>query len=131
MATLKYSRQRESIKNYLAGRTDHPTAEMIYQALKEVDAKLSLGTVYRNLALLEQLGEIQKITTGNGPEHYDGDVSRHQHFICRSCHQVSDVKVTGLSYLMEQAQKQCGGQVEGFSVSFYGLCEKCNCEVTE
>ncbi len=125
MAIMKYSRQRESIKEYLSGRTDHPTAEMIYTALRESDPKISLGTVYRNLSLLTEIGEIQKITTGDGPDHFDGDISRHQHFICRRCHQVSDLKVKGLSYIMEQAQQQCSGEVEGFSISFYGLCETC------
>ncbi len=126
MAIRKFSRQRESIKDYLSGRTDHPTAEAVYLALREKDPKLSLGTVYRNLSLLTELGEIQKISTGDGPDHFDGDASRHQHFICRSCHQVSDLKVKGLQYLMDEAQKQCEGEVEGFSINFYGICEQCN-----
>ena len=32
---IKYSRQRESIVNFLASRTDHPTAETIYQNIKK------------------------------------------------------------------------------------------------
>ncbi len=35
MATLKYSRQRESIKEFLAGRTDHPTADFVYENMKQ------------------------------------------------------------------------------------------------
>ena len=88
MATRKYSRQRESIKSFLAGRFDHPTAETIYSCLREEQPHLSLGTVYRNLSLLTELGEIRKISTGDGPDHFDGDTSFHHHFICRQCHQV-------------------------------------------
>ena len=66
MATLKYSRQRESIKEFLMTRTDHPTADVVYQHLREVYPNISLGTVYRNLSLLADLGEIQKIHTGDG-----------------------------------------------------------------
>ena len=55
---IKYSRQRESIVNFLASRTDHPTAETIYQNIKKEFPNISLGTVYRNLSLLEEIGEI-------------------------------------------------------------------------
>ncbi len=63
---IKYSRQRESIVNFLASRTDHPTAETIYQNIKKEFPNISLGTVYRNLSLLEEIGEIIKISTGVG-----------------------------------------------------------------
>ena len=35
MKTLKYSRQRESIKNCLMNRTDHPTADALYLSIRE------------------------------------------------------------------------------------------------
>ena len=61
---LKYSRQREAIKTFLAGRYDHPTAETVYLGIKEEFPNISLGTVYRNLSLLSDIGEIQKLSTG-------------------------------------------------------------------
>ena len=68
MAALKYSRQREAIKSYLCGREDHPTADMIYTSIRGDFPNISLGTVYRNLSLLVELGEIRKITNGwSGP----------------------------------------------------------------
>lgn len=63
---FKFSRQRESIKNNLMGRTDHPTAETVYSDIRQEYPNISLGTVYRNLSLLADLGEIQKISTENG-----------------------------------------------------------------
>ena len=45
MATLKYSRQREAIKNYLMDRTDHPTADMVYTAIREVYPNISLTVI--------------------------------------------------------------------------------------
>ena len=48
MATLKYSRQRESIKEFLRTRTDHPTADVVYENMKLIYPNISLGTVYRN-----------------------------------------------------------------------------------
>lgn len=122
---LKYSRQRESIKKFLAGRKDHPTAETIYTCLREEYPRISLGTVYRNLSLLADLGEIKKISTGDGPDHFDGDISDHHHFICRRCHQVSDIKMKNIDGIMEEAAREYPGQVEGYVANFYGLCEHC------
>ena len=57
MSTLKYSRQRESIKVCLQGRKDHPTADMLYTDVRKEFPNISLGTVYRNLNLLVETGE--------------------------------------------------------------------------
>lgn len=56
MANLKRSKQRECIKAFLATRTDHPTADTIYMNIRQEFPNISLGTVYRNLALLSDLG---------------------------------------------------------------------------
>lgn len=125
MATLKYSRQRESIKNFLAGRPDHPTAETIYSCLRKEQPHLSLGTVYRNLSLLTELGEIRKISVGDGPDHFDGDTTFHHHFICRQCHQVSDLKMENMDDIMQSAAENFNGHVEGYITNFYGLCDNC------
>ena len=75
MPGLKYSRQRESIINCLKGRKDHPTADMIYASVREEYPKISLGTVYRNLSLLVDQGEILRFSCGEGQDHYDADTS--------------------------------------------------------
>ena len=124
MATLKFSRQRETIRQYLHGRTDHPTAEMIYSDLKEEDPRLSLGTVYRNLSLLSQLGEIRRIPAIDGPDRYDGDVSPHYHFICRQCHCVSDLRLD--DHRLSQVAASCvDGRLDGVILQAYGLCSSC------
>ena len=55
MATLKYSRQRASIKEYLDHTTEHPTADTVYLHVREEFPRISLGTVYRNLNLLADM----------------------------------------------------------------------------
>ena len=67
MKTLKYSRQRESIKASLMNRHDHPTADALYASIREEFPNISLGTVYRNLNLLVETGEIRKLTCGTAP----------------------------------------------------------------
>ncbi|MDO5541083.1 MAG: transcriptional repressor [Eubacteriales bacterium] len=125
MANLKYSRQREAIKTFLCGRKDHPTADTIYTAIRKQYPNISLGTVYRNLGLLTDLGEIRKISVGDGAEHFDYDTRPHSHFVCTQCHCVSDFETQIPEHIVQSAQKNFGGTIDGCSVSFHGICEKC------
>lgn len=122
---LKYSRQRESIQNFLANRYDHPTAETVYQNIREEFPNISLGTVYRNLNLLAEIGEIQKISTGAGPDRFDGNMHPHYHFICNHCGCVMDLSVSGLEHINILASQDFGGAVEGHVAYFYGKCPAC------
>ena len=125
MATLKYSRQRESIKRFLLSRYDHPTADTIYLHVREEFPNISLGTVYRNLSLLTELGEIIKITT-DGPDRFDGNVKPHSHFLCRKCHSLLDVHLDNESFIDQQAQKNFPGTIDGHSILYYGICSDCS-----
>lgn len=122
---LKYSRQRESIKNFLASRCDHPTAETVYTNMQKEFPNISLGTVYRNLTLLSEIGEIQKISTGEGPDRFDRNPAPHYHFVCSCCKSVIDLDVTGLEHINILASQNFGGEIEGHSAYFYGKCPKC------
>ncbi len=122
---IKRSKQRECIKQFLMTRTDHPTAESIYLHLREQIPTLSLGTVYRNLALLSELGEVRKLSTGLGPDHYDGNVSPHNHFICGECGALLDLPMENIDYILDVAGKDFSGQVEGYITYFYGTCPEC------
>ena len=125
MATLKYSRQRESIKENLMHRCDHPTADMIYSDIRKIYPNISLGTVYRNLALLSDLGEIRKLTGNGGADRFDGNTSPHNHFTCRRCGAVLDLDMEDISRIKDCAGQKFHGVIEGYSVNFYGLCENC------
>lgn len=125
MATLKYSRQRESIKEFLATRYDHPTADVIYENIRMIYPNISLGTVYRNLALLSDLGMIQKITTGDGKDHFDGNVMPHNHFTCNKCHCVIDLQMDSIDDIKEKAAQNFNGQIDGYVTIFKGICEDC------
>ena len=122
---IKRSKQRESIMSFLSGRTDHPTAEFIYSHLREEMPNLSLGTVYRNLALLAELGEIQKISTGVGPDHFDGNPKPHNHFYCTDCGSIIDLEMENINYIDELAAKGFPGQLKGHVTYFYGKCPDC------
>lgn len=125
MRTLKYSRQRESIKEFLAKRTDHPTADIIYENIRQQYPNISLGTVYRNLSLLNSIGEITKVSTGDGADHYDGQTHPHNHFICRKCHCVMDLDMDNIDFIKDTASQNFDGRIDNYVTNFYGVCKKC------
>lgn len=123
---VKYSRQREAILRFLTARHDHPTAETIYLNLRREFPNISLGTVYRNLSLLSELGEIQKISTGTGPDRFDGNTAPHYHFICNQCGCVLDLNVANLDHINILAGQHFTGTVESHLAYFYGKCPACS-----
>lgn len=125
MKTLKYSRQRESIKACLMERYDHPTADAIYTSIREVFPNISLGTVYRNLNLLVDLGEIQKLTCGDGKDHFDAEISPHYHFVCKDCGAVLDLPMELLPEVNDKAESCLGARVDSHTIYFYGACPDC------
>ena len=121
---IRYSKKREAILTAIRSTTCHPSAEWIYHTLKPTHPDLSLGTVYRNLALLTDLGEIIKITT-DGADRFDGHVAPHSHFICRKCHALFDIHMDDEAFIDEKAQNVFPGIIEGHTVQYFGLCEEC------
>lgn len=122
---MKYSKQRESILKYLRSTKCHPTAETVYQNILSENPNISLGTVYRNLTLLTELGEIIKITDFDGPDRFDGNNAPHYHFVCKDCGAVLDLEMDSLAHIDLLAAHNFSGMIEGHRVHFYGKCPNC------
>ena len=125
MATLKYSRQRELIKDFLMTRKDHPTADIVYMNVRKQNPNISLGTVYRNLTLLADIGEISRLRVGDGVDHFDADTSPHYHFVCTKCGSVTDLEMDSIESILETAKANFDGYIAGHVTHFYGICGKC------
>ena len=86
---------------------------------------ISLGTVYRNLTLLADLGEIARLRVGDGVDHFDADTSPHYHFVCSECGSVIDLDMENIDNINQTAAKNFDGQITGHVTYFYGLCPHC------
>ena len=128
MKTLKYSRQRECIREFLAHRHDHPTAETIYMNVKKDFPNISLGTVYRNLKLLTEIGEARKISSPDGIDRFDGFVQPHNHFFCTCCRRILDLDLdmAEITRLNQSAAENFDGLIESSNTIFYGTCGDCS-----
>lgn len=126
MSAIKYSRQREAIKNFLMTRKDHPTADVVYSSVRNEFPNISLGTVYRNLSLLADLGEISRLRVGDGVDHFDYDTSPHYHFVCSKCGNVTDLDIDSLKEIDALCGKDLNGNlIAGHVAYFYGTCNCC------
>ena len=125
MAVMKHSRQREAIKANLMQRYDHPTADMIYADIRKEFQNISLGTVYRNLSQLTDLGEIRRLPSDGGADHYDGNMRPHSHFFCRVCGAIVDLAPVDGKKVEIKAGKDFDGVIEESKVTFIGVCGKC------
>lgn len=122
---VKYSRQREGILNNLLSRRDHPTADMVYDSVRQEFPNISLATVYRNLSMLADQGQILRISTGTGSDHFDGFTHPHNHFICRSCGKVIDLEYCLQEDITKAADASFSGTIEDYELQFFGKCESC------
>ena len=122
---IRHSDVRDKIYEYLCGTKAHPSANMIYNDLKPSIPKLSLGTVYTNLKLFEDLGQVIRVANVNGFERYDADTSEHVHFVCDECGVVIDIMDADI----KKAKKACqAGQakIKNIQIVLHGTCERCS-----
>lgn len=125
-AARKFSRKREAIYNSICTSGSHPTAEAVYSELKPGYPDLSLGTVYRNIALFKQEGKIVSVGVVGGQERLDGNTAPHPHFICLSCGAVYDIPGgTQGDELNRRVEAQTGFEVLDHSLVFRGNCSRC------
>lgn len=130
MRTQNYSRKRQAIYELMLSTDTHPSAEWIYNSLKPDFPDLSLGTVYRNLKLLEGNGSVKSVAVVDGCERYDARVSPHSHFICKKCGRILDIFFTEnmpdlVPDMVRHAALQGVKEIESYSLTFYGECDEC------
>lgn len=122
MKQSRYSKQRELIYDTLCHTDAHPSAEMIYQSLRELAPSLSLGTVYRNLNFLVSEGRVALIPSKVG--RYDAITQTHPHFCCTACDKVYDLDGSLDAPLHAQVES-LGHQISQYDIIVQGVCADC------
>lgn len=121
---MKYSRQRELIREIVEHSDSHPTADMVYQQVKKLEPTISLATVYRNLHQLADHQMLRKITVPGDSDRFDKTLADHEHMICTKCKCVVDI-FPSASVLAYFQSMQKIPQVQNYDLILYGLCESC------
>ena len=113
----------------MAKRNFSSKRNAIYDKLKPEIPDLSLGTVYRNIALFKDEGKVSVICNVNGEERIDGNTEPHPHFVCNKCNAVIDVEDNQNADDLKSQLAEEGFKVENRFVIYYGICPKCSAEV--
>ncbi|MDA3810644.1 MAG: transcriptional repressor [Spirochaetaceae bacterium] len=124
---MRNTEQKSVILEVLQTHKDHPTADQVYNEVRDILPKISLGTVYRNLEKLSNTGVIMKLEFGGGQKRFDPNPYEHSHFRCVNCSSVedlpNDLKVDLPDINTETNSKRV---VLGTTLEYYGYCEECS-----
>lgn len=127
-AGLKLTHQRLEIYRELAAATDHPTAEMLYTRLRRGLPTLSLDTVYRTLATLEERKIITRVQTDESQARYEAEMAPHHHAMCRRCGRISDFHWTSFDAAKLPDDISGWGTIDDKKVTVRGICRQCGGE---
>lgn len=122
---MRMTRQRKVILQELRKLMSHPSAEEVYAAVRKRLPRISLGTVYRNLETLSELGEITKLEFGGTIKRFDPNPQEHYHIRCSVCDLVVDAPMAQLEHIEDHLSKETQFRIIGHRLEFYGLCPEC------
>ena len=119
------TRQRQVIIEEVRKVKTHPTADEVYEMVRERLPKISLGTVYRNLDLLSESGEIQRLDSSGAQYRFDGNTNKHYHVRCIHCGSVDDLECVSISVPEATVQQSIDYEILGHRLEFLGVCPQC------
>jgi Fe2+ or Zn2+ uptake regulation protein len=125
---LRTTQQRMVILEELRSQNNHPSADELYERVRKKLPRISLGTVYRNLEVLSQLGEIQILNLSGSLKRYDGVPHKHYHIRCINCDRVDDAPIAPLNQIEDELYQATVFEIIGHNLEFTGLCPECTKE---
>lgn len=118
--------QRIAILKILSISEGHPSVEKIYEQVKNDFPTTSLATVYKNVAMLKELGEVLELGFGTESSRYDGNKpDPHPHLICTECKKIIDPDLDSLRDMSLELVKETGFKITNHRLDFFGICPEC------
>lgn len=118
--------QRRVLFEALLDRRDHPTADQLYEELRDRVPGLSRTTVYRVLETLVRMGVAARASHPGSAARFDPVTRPHHHLLCRSCGRLIDVEPDAVPSLPGLIPEDTGGfQVTDYTIYFRGTCSRC------
>lgn len=117
--------QRSMVLDAVQSLHNHPTSADVYDVVRERYPNISRATVYRNLNLLADSGEVLRVQLPNGADCYDFRCDDHFHARCKECGRVFDIDMPRDENLMSHVRDTHGFQVDTYEIAFTGTCPDC------
>ena len=124
-AATRNTVQRALVMEAVQALHHHPTPADVYDMVHEHHPNVSRATVYRNLNLLAQRGDILRVEVPNAADRYDYQLHPHYHAKCRCCGGVFDIDMPYQAELETLVQEKSGFTVEHHDIVFEGVCAGC------
>jgi Fur family transcriptional regulator, peroxide stress response regulator len=121
----KRSPQQKAIIRVLKSTKTHPSAEWIYEQVKRELPDIGLATVYRNLRILRESGQVVELHGIKGSARYDGNTDIHHHFFCIGCGKILDLNIPVDLAIEDNVIKETGLKVTRYHIELGGLCLEC------
>lgn len=119
-AGLRMTSQRMVIAQLIEQSDDHPDADMLYRRAIEIDSSISLATIYRTVAILEQAGVIEKLDIGDGRARYEAAGEHHEHLVDVDTGEIYEFHDAELEQLKERIAEKMGFELVGHRLELYG-----------
>jgi len=123
-AGLRITKPRIAIIEALIRRNRPVSIEQLHQDL--ADDACDLVTVYRCLAVFEQLGLVRRCFFHNGTSLYEIgiDDAQHYHIVCRECGKVERIEAS-VGESITLALQERGYAKVTHMLEFFGICADC------
>ena len=125
MTSRRNTIQKDLVRNAVCEMKRHVTANEVYEFVKEFCPTIGKGTVYRNLDILVEEGDLRKVEVPDGPNRFDLTLKNHYHVRCVNCGEISDVDMDEILGLLEKIHDTHGTDFLGYDILFKGICPKC------
>jgi Fur family ferric uptake transcriptional regulator len=119
---LRLTEQRRTIAQVLQDSDDHPDVEELYARASQIDANISIATVYRTVKLFEEAGILEKVDFGDGRARYeDAERDHHDHLIDLQTGKVIEFVDPEIEALQEKIAAKLGYTLKGHRLELYGV----------
>ena len=116
---------RELVLEAVQSLHNHPTSADVYEVVRARHPNISRATVYRNLGVLANRGEVLRVEVPNGADRYDFLNKPHYHAKCRICGGVFDIDMPYQDDIVSQVSDAHGFTIEHHEIIFDGVCAHC------
>ncbi len=120
----RLTKQRAAVLRAL-DRGGHLSAETILERVRAEIPGISLGTIYRTLDILREIGLVQAFSFAGSAARYEAALDKHHHVLCLECKQLENVHADGLARIAQEVAERAGYAEFDYALTIVGRCAPC------
>ena len=122
---LRMTPQRRSIVAEVLRAKGHISPTAIARRVQASMPGVNASTVYRTLALLEEVGVLQHSHLESGAEYHRAEEAHHVHLTCRNCGRDDELSIAEAGRLRQLISRHHGFEADLTHFAITGLCADC------